>query len=178
MRWVALSFSSLDDVVQQTDEVFFLHNSFFSHTLSHTQVAAILRALASQAASGGGGTTAPEVLDGLLASCKTRIAELEAFYSANDLHASAFLVEQQRIKLKRAVVDADTQMQQQQQQQQQQPPAGVGGPTATLRVRLTASEFQELQRRRAEARHVRDRGGYSAPSHPSLSTSSQSPLAL
>eukprot|EP00754_Rhynchopus_humris_P046776 Rhum_TRINITY_DN6313_c0_g2::Rhum_TRINITY_DN6313_c0_g2_i1::g.19716::m.19716 len=165
MRWVALSFTSLDDVVQQTDEV-----------------ATILRALASQAASGGGGTTAPEVLGGLLASCKTRIAELEAFYSANDLHASAFVVEQQRVKLKRAVVDADAQLQQQQQQQQQQAPAGGGGggggPTATLRVRLTASEFQELQRRRAEARHVRDRGGYSAPSHPSLSTSSQSPLAL
>ncbi|KAJ9459556.1 hypothetical protein DIPPA_32066 [Diplonema papillatum] len=93
MRWTKLSFDNLPEVTKQTDEV-----------------ATIIQSLVAQITNGTGdvpSSTHVDVLRNLQRSCLKRIAQLETFYADNDLHDDAPAIEQQRLKLKRCLRQAD-----------------------------------------------------------------------
>ena len=90
------------------------------------------------------------MLGGLIGACRKRITSLETFYAANDLHERASEVERTRLRLKRAVRDAEVALEQH-HAHTTTPPAPRTS-TTQLRVRLTPEEFEDLQQRRTAHR--------------------------
>eukprot|EP01059_Diplonema_ambulator_P016187 TRINITY_DN2752_c0_g1_i2.p1 TRINITY_DN2752_c0_g1~~TRINITY_DN2752_c0_g1_i2.p1 ORF type:complete len:235 (+),score=40.47 TRINITY_DN2752_c0_g1_i2:178-882(+) len=102
------------------------------------------------------GTDARATLQGLVKCCTARIAQYERFYSENDLHERAPIIEQQRLKLKRCLREAEEVPQS--APQVRRPQVGF----TQLKIKLTAKEFKELQGRRKALKELaaKGQGGY------------------
>eukprot|EP01064_Diplonema_japonicum_P003234 TRINITY_DN12110_c0_g1_i1.p1 TRINITY_DN12110_c0_g1~~TRINITY_DN12110_c0_g1_i1.p1 ORF type:complete len:286 (+),score=27.79 TRINITY_DN12110_c0_g1_i1:72-860(+) len=140
MKWAHLSFQNITDIVKQTDEVVGIMKSLIAQ-------------IKEDPTGGPKGSDPRAVLLNLMNSCSGRIVQYERFYSDNDLHERAPVIEQQRLKLKRCLCEAN-------ELPPPPPPPREGssmGPKpgfTQLKIRLTPKEFKELQTRRKALREL------------------------